>query len=224
MQYNAPNYKLIGSYIDSKVSTKQTPEEAQFDSAIAQSIHFDRNGLRGNRNQLYSQISEIMAQTDYNMGISEKYEPRGRSNRNPIEPQDLLNDKQNSILGSNTHMTNTENVNGGYVGSENDQSISTIPMDGMYSQSPYSTRTNKNSPNGNKNHRHFSDMHGINPYIKPPVHYRLCNNWSLIKTVILVIILLGLFYLVLNLIFQKRAQHTELLEESNMNPPNLENQ
>ena len=69
----------------------------------------------------------------------------------------------------------------------------------------------------------------INPYIptdgtpmntydkRQPLYARIYNEWSLGKTVILVVILLGVFYLLLNLILQNRLYHMQYSTEGDMN-------
>jgi hypothetical protein len=72
-------------------------------------------------------------------------------------------------------------------------------------------------------HHYHPDKNVINPYIEPSFSYKIYKQWSLAKTIVLVIVLLGLFYLALNLIFQNRLYYKAHPEESNMNPPELEN-
>ena len=244
MQYNTPNYRLIGSYIDHKVSAQQTPEEARFDKEIAQQLHFNRNNLQGQRNELYSTISGIMSQLDYDMPSAEKYVPpsrlstersvgrstersAGRSTERSAErstvkyndePQDMLNDKVYRVLNRDGSAvpSDGESVNG--------SANNAYPNGGQNSDYPAPHRPFKPTAKPYVNPYNPYDprnKHVINPYIRPPFHERLYREWSLMRTTVLVIVLLAIFYLLLNMIVQRRRYYKAQPDEGNMNPPGV---
>lgn len=225
MQYNTPNYRLIGSYIDHKVSSQQTPpEEARFDKEIAQQLHFDRNNLQGQRNELHDTISGIMSQLDYDMPAAEKYTPPAQwFNRGTKEdPQDMLNNKTYKTLHREDSPNHPNN------GSANDYYNDNIQGQGSGSEytaprRPFKPTVNPYIPFGPHADSHVNPYakSRINPYIRPPFHERLYHEWSLMRTVVLVIVLLAIFYLLLNVIVQRRRCYKARPDEGNMNPPGV---
>lgn len=72
--FNGPNYKLVSSYINNQVSERPDPADAEFNNAIAQSVKFDKHGLRGDANQLRQELHGIISQAEYTGMDDEKKE------------------------------------------------------------------------------------------------------------------------------------------------------
>lgn len=210
MQYNTPNYRLIEAYINNKVSAQQSPEEARFDKEIARQLHFNRNNLQGQRNELNNTISGIMSQLDYDMPAAEKYAPPTQlsTERSKEEPQDMLNNRVYKVLNRENSMIQPSNgaVDNYYTDFHNGEQGS-----GSAPYRPFKPTVNPYIP---------YDPH-INPYIRPPFHERLYHEWSLMKTIVLVIVLLAIFYLLLNVIVQRRRCYKAQPDEGNMNLPGV---
>lgn len=72
--FNGPNYRLVSSYINNQVNERFDPSDAEFNKAIAQSVKFDKNGLRGDTNQLRQELHGIISQAEYTGMNNEKKE------------------------------------------------------------------------------------------------------------------------------------------------------
>lgn len=66
INYGAPNYKIISTYINDNVKNNVDPVDIPFNNAIAQSHKFDGDNLRGNMNQLHQELHSIINQAAYN--------------------------------------------------------------------------------------------------------------------------------------------------------------
>ncbi len=72
--FNGPNYRLVSSYINNQVNERFDPADAEFNKAIAQSVKFDKHGLRGDANQLRQELHGIISQAEYTGMNNEKKE------------------------------------------------------------------------------------------------------------------------------------------------------
>lgn len=185
MVYNAPNYRLVSTYIDELADAK-TKEDVDIDKAMIQSRYFDRNGLRGNQNELKQQLNDIMAQADYGRA-PQQTRPTVIDKLNEGDPQDALNDKQ-YVDTANMYMAKPNSGN--------------EPIDQRIIN-PYVRYNNDNRPQ-------------INPYMKRKDRRRAVEEWSLIKTTVIVVVLLGIFYFLLTLLFRDRVSHRDVPGDMNL--------
>ena len=185
MVYNAPNYRLMGSYIDNMADAKLKKDDAD---TRFQDNYFNGNILLGKQSELKNQLNEIMAQADYSR-IPPRTRPTVIDKLKEGDPQDKLNERQYAEA-SNTYTTE---LNG-----------SNEPVDQQIIN-PYTHHSNNDN------------IPQIKPYMKGNNRRMISEDWSLIKTLVIVIILIGVIYLFLNMIFQDRVSHQVV--PGNMNLP-----
>ena len=178
----------MSSYIDNLANAKPR-EDAEIDKALLQSRYFDRNGLRGNQNELKNQLNDIMAQTDYGK-TPQKNRPTVIDKLEEGDPQDKLNEKQYALETSTPYNPNYDSVNP-YI---------------RPNINPYDQRYPSTVPR---------DQVPINPYIRHR-YGESTKEWSLTKTIVIVVVLIGIFYLFFNMIFQDRVSHQPIPGDMNL--------
>ena len=181
MAYSAPNYNLMSTYINDIADSKMNGKNEMGMDDLLQARYFDRNGLRGSRGELSNQLKDIMAQTDYGR-VQPQSRPTIVDKLNEGDPQDKLNDRQYSIESSPRHKQDTDDTYG------NQSSVN-----------PYITH----SPSSD-NHRPISINCKRNHLSRQKYN---AGDWSLTKTIVIVIILVGIFYLLLTIMFQDPVKY-----------------
>lgn len=178
----------MSSYIDNLAASK-SKDDAEINKAMLQSHYFDRNGLRGNQNELKNQLNDIMAQTDYGRA-PRPTRPTVIDKLNEGDPQDKLNDKQ--FIRETTVYNQDHDAINPYV-------------------QPYDVNRKDYTYVDPNNCAPFND------YTTHHMHKRPIDDWSLTKTIVIVIVLICALYLFLTIIFRERISRQN--EPGNMNLP-----
>ncbi len=186
MVYNAPNYRLVSTYIDGLADAK-TKEDVAIDKAMIQSRYFDRNGLRGNQNELKQQLNDIMAQADYGRA-PQPTRPTIIDKLNEGDPQDALNDKR-YVDTSNAYAEGVNGVN--------------EPVD-RQTVNPYVGYCNdSNGSQGDECMRGRRRRGAV-------------EAWSLTKTIVVVVVVLAIFYFLITLLFRDRVSYNNAPGDMNL--------
>ena len=171
---------------------------------------------------------------------------------NSLADSRLKGDNEQNDMMLQSHYFDRNNLRGNRTELNNQLKDITAQID--YGRAPQQSRPtiidklNEGDPQEKLNEKQYAlemspvrkqETDTVNPYIKqdqlagkcgfpfPPIHeHRRCHHedWSLTKTIVIVIILLGIFYLLLNIIFQDRGNYQAVSGNMNLynQPPPIE--
>ena len=248
MAYSAPNYNLMSTYINDIADSRMNGRNEMGMDDLLQARYFDRNGLRGSRGELSNQLKDIMAQTDYGK-VPHQSRPTIVDKLNEGDPQDKLNDKQCSVAYSPHHRQGTDDTYDNQRAINPDvthgtsydnrhrqemddtsydnhhrQGTDDVIYDNHHRQGTDDTYDNQSSTNPYTTHGASYDNHrqgSINcKHQRGSQQKYNIGDWSLTKTIVIVIILVGIFYLLLTIMFQDRVNYQAA--PGNMNLPGSE--
>lgn len=188
----------MSNYINNLADSRLKGDNEQNDMML-QAHYFDRNNLRGSKTELNNQLKDITAQVDYGRAPPQS-RPTIIDKLNEGNPQDKLNERQYSL------------------------EISPQPSRGQENDAinPY---IKPNQSAGGIKYGQECDYGNHFPYPPRFEHRRHgYEDWSLTKTIVIVIILLGIFYLLLNIIFQDHGDYHAVPGNMNLynQPPSIE--